>query len=54
MYKINPTYKEMIYFAGLALIIAHIFRSSAIWKNCTFRIFGVTNQINNLDVEKNK
>ncbi|CAH1721404.1 bumetanide-sensitive sodium-(potassium)-chloride cotransporter-like isoform X1 [Aphis gossypii] len=39
---------------GLALIIAHIFKSCDIWKKCKFRIFGVTDQLKNVDVEKNK
>lgn len=42
------------YVTGLALIIAHIFKSRNNWKKCTFRIFGVTDEIQNLDREKNK
>ncbi|XP_060864758.1 bumetanide-sensitive sodium-(potassium)-chloride cotransporter-like [Metopolophium dirhodum] len=39
---------------GLALIIAHIFKSCDVWKKCKFRIFGVTDQLINVDTEKNK
>lgn len=39
---------------GLALIIAHIFKSCDVWKKCNFRIFGVTDQLINVDMEKNK
>jgi len=41
-------------FTGLALIIAHIFKSCDVWKKCNFRIFGVTDQLINVDKEKNK
>jgi len=41
-------------FTGLALIIAHIFKSCDVWKKCKFRIFGVTDQLINVDTEKNK
>ncbi|VVC37173.1 SLC12A transporter, C-terminal,Amino acid permease/ SLC12A domain [Cinara cedri] len=39
---------------GLALIIAHILKSSSSWKNCKFRIFGVTDKEECLLKEKNK
>ncbi|KAL5242061.1 hypothetical protein ACI65C_009471 [Semiaphis heraclei] len=39
---------------GLSLIIAHILKLSITWRNCKFRIFGVTNKIECLFEEKNK
>lgn len=41
-------------FIGLALIVAHIFKSCNTWKKCKFRIFGVTYDIEKLNTEKNK
>ncbi|XP_025413085.1 bumetanide-sensitive sodium-(potassium)-chloride cotransporter-like isoform X2 [Sipha flava] len=39
---------------GLALILACILQSSSTWKNCKFRIFGVTDKIECLTKEKIK
>ncbi|XP_015367251.1 PREDICTED: bumetanide-sensitive sodium-(potassium)-chloride cotransporter-like [Diuraphis noxia] len=39
---------------GLSLIIAFILKHSTAWKNCKFRIFGVTNKVECLPEEKNK
>jgi hypothetical protein len=42
------------YIVGLALILACILQSSSTWKNCKFRIFGVTDKIECLTKEKIK
>ncbi|KAL5242036.1 hypothetical protein ACI65C_009446 [Semiaphis heraclei] len=39
---------------GLSLIIAFIFKKSFTWKNCKFRIFGVTNKVDRLSEERHK
>ncbi|XP_022163508.1 bumetanide-sensitive sodium-(potassium)-chloride cotransporter-like [Myzus persicae] len=39
---------------GLSLIIAFILKHSTTWKNCKFRIYGVTNKIECLSEEKHK
>ncbi|XP_026809407.1 bumetanide-sensitive sodium-(potassium)-chloride cotransporter-like isoform X2 [Rhopalosiphum maidis] len=39
---------------GLSLIISYILKHSITWKNCKFRIFGVTNKVECLFEEKNK
>ncbi|XP_060833886.1 bumetanide-sensitive sodium-(potassium)-chloride cotransporter-like isoform X2 [Rhopalosiphum padi] len=39
---------------GLSLIISYILKHSITWKNCKFRIFGVTNKVECLSEEKNK
>ncbi|CAI6364618.1 unnamed protein product [Macrosiphum euphorbiae] len=39
---------------GLSLIIAYILKHSNTWKNCKFRIFGVTNRVDCLSEEKHK
>eukprot|EP00102_Acyrthosiphon_pisum_P019738 XP_016656948.1 PREDICTED: bumetanide-sensitive sodium-(potassium)-chloride cotransporter-like isoform X1 [Acyrthosiphon pisum] len=39
---------------GLSLIIAYILKQSNTWKNCKFRIFGVTNRLDCLSEEKHK
>jgi len=39
---------------GIALIVAHIFKSCDFWKMCKFRIFGVTDRVTNVDTEKSK
>ncbi|XP_029347410.1 bumetanide-sensitive sodium-(potassium)-chloride cotransporter-like isoform X2 [Acyrthosiphon pisum] len=39
---------------GLSLIIAYVLKHSNTWKNCKFRIFGVTNRFECLSEEKHK
>ncbi|XP_027848383.2 bumetanide-sensitive sodium-(potassium)-chloride cotransporter-like [Aphis gossypii] len=39
---------------GLSLIISYILKHRSTWKNCKFRIFGVTNRVECLSEEKNK
>ncbi|XP_050443364.1 bumetanide-sensitive sodium-(potassium)-chloride cotransporter-like isoform X2 [Adelges cooleyi] len=39
---------------GLALVIAHMLKKSTAWKNCKFRIFGVTKAEENISTERNK
>jgi len=53
-HKAYDIYIMKLNFTGLALIIAHIFKSCDVWKKCKFRIFGVTDQLINVDTEKNK
>lgn len=50
----NEYYVELYCFVGLALILACILQSSSTWKNCKFRIFGVTDKVECLSVEKKK
>jgi len=47
-------YNKIVFNLGLSLIISYILKNRSTWKNCKFRIFGVTNRVECLSEEKNK